>query len=48
MNRELSDTIIHKSKLYDCFIKRFDELIEILDFNFDFTDLLFLHYRFEF
>ena len=44
MYRELSNTIIDKSKLYDCFIKRFDELIEKLDFNFNFSDLLFLNY----
>ena len=45
MYREVLNTIIDKSELYDYFIKRFDELIERLDFNFNFTDLLFLNYR---
>ena len=43
--RELSDTIINKSKLYDCFMKRFNELIQRLTFHFNFTNMLFLKYH---
>ena len=44
---ELSNTIINKSELYDCFMKRFRELIERLDSNFNFIDMLFLNYCFQ-
>ena len=42
---KLSNVIIDKNKLYDCFIKTLDELIKRLDFYFNFTDCLFLNYR---
>ena len=42
---ELPNTIINKSELYDCFMKRFSELIKRLDFNFNFINMLFLNYR---
>ena len=45
--RELSDTIINKSKLYDCFMKRFNELIERFNFYFNFTNMLFLNFCLE-
>ena len=38
---ELSNTIINKSELYECFMKRFSELIERLDFNFNFINMLY-------
>ena len=42
--RQLSGTIIDKSKLYDCFMKRFNELIERLNFHVNFMNMLFLNY----
>ena len=44
MYHEFSNVIINKNKLYDCFIKRFDELIERPDFYFNFTNCFFLDY----
>ena len=42
---ELSSLIINKSELYECFMKRFDELIKRLSFYFDFTDCFYLNYQ---
>ena len=44
MYPELSNVIIDKNQLYDYFIKRFDELIERLNFYFNLTNCLFLNY----
>ena len=44
MYPELSNVIIDNNKLYDCFIKRFDELIERRNFYFNLTNCLFLNY----
>ena len=45
MYYEHSNVIIDKNELYDCFIKKSDELIERLDFYFNLTNCLFLNYR---
>ena len=45
---EVTSTIIDKIRLYDCFTKRFKELIERVNFNFNFTDPLFLNYGLQF
>ena len=44
MYLELSNVIIDNNQLYDCFIKRFDELIERRNFYFNLTNCLFLNY----
>ena len=38
---KLSNSIIDQRDLYECFMKRLDELIEGLSFNFSFTDCVF-------
>ena len=39
-----SNTVINKRKLCDCFLERFDGLIDRFDFYFNFTDVLFVNY----
>ena len=43
--RELSNSIIDKIELYECFMLRFDELIKNLSFYFNFIDCFYLNYR---
>ena len=42
--RDLTKTSINNSKLYDCFMERFNELIKRVNFTFNFFDSLFLNY----
>ena len=43
--RKLLNSIIDKTELYECFMKRFDELIKKISFYFNFIDWFYLNYR---
>ena len=43
--RELSSLIIDKFELYECFMKRFDELMDRFSLSFSFVNCLFFRYR---
>ena len=43
--RNLSNLLVDKNKLYDCFKQRYNELIDRLTFSFSFIDCLYFKYR---
>ena len=43
----LSNLVVDKNKLYDCFKQRYNELIDRLTFSFSFIDCLYFTYRLE-
>ena len=45
--RNLSNLVVDKNKLYDCFKQRYNELIDRLTFSFSFIDCLYFIHRLE-
>ena len=45
--RNLSNLLVDKNKLYDCFKQRYYELIDRLTFSFSFNDCLYFKYKLE-